>query len=273
MNKLTSIEIQHILKYLPTRKEYERILQINKKYTRAFNQLSFNPIPMRNARNLFSNVKTQHLYTKKDFKFSGFEKYVIEYDVNYQRYLKEQENKKTECKYVIYNSEERLKYGVNPPKGISKIGKSCYESCADIINFTIPKQIIQLDECSFKNCLKLTSVTLSPSITTIPYQCFFDCPQLKEVYLPSTVTSLDHNCFEKCTSLSKIDLPNHLQVIGHCCFWDCASLTSLTIPSSVILIGDFCFCRCDSLTEIRYSSQLHISNYTFYEFTGNKIEQ
>ena len=266
MNKFNSIEIEQIFKYLPTRTEYERLIQVNKKYQRSFSQLTFNPIPMRGCRNLFSHIKTQYLYTKKDLKFSGFSNYKIKYDVYYQRYLKEKDNQKTVYENVLYTNNDRLKYGSIPPEGVNKIANNCYEKCADIINFTIPNQIKELGECSFMNCFKLTSITLSTKITHIPYQCFFDCPMLKEVYLPSTVTTLDHNCFEKCTSLTKIDLPKHLQVIGHCCFWDCAALESLTIPSSVQIIGDFCFCRCDNLKEISHSRNLVISNYTFYDY-------
>ncbi|EMD48134.1 leucine rich repeatcontaining protein BspA family protein [Entamoeba histolytica KU27] len=122
---LTCQEALSILQYFTSRIDYIHFIQTTKKFRFVLEMFNSNPISLFEAKGLFTNISTQNLFTKKDRKIPGMKKYILWYDVNYTRYLKELEHKNTICKHVLYTKEERIKYGNNIPSGVNKIGSRC----------------------------------------------------------------------------------------------------------------------------------------------------
>ncbi|EKE41545.1 hypothetical protein ENUP19_0263G0005 [Entamoeba nuttalli] len=262
---LTCQEALSILQYFTSRIDYIHFIQTTKKFRFVLEMFNSNPISLFAAKGLFPNISTQNLFTKKDRKIPGMKKYILWYDVNYTRCLKELEHKNTICKHVFYTKEERIKYGNNIPSGVNKIGSRCYELCGDLNELSLPTTITSLSEGCFMSCLKLSSIILPTTLCSLPHLCFYDCPVLQHVLLPTTLTLIDDNCFQKCPSLISIQLPSHLICLGDSCFYDCYNLTSIVLPSSLTSMGDFCFSRCDNLTTVRLPSKFLFPKYTFYE--------
>jgi hypothetical protein len=191
---------------------------------------------------------------------SGTVKY---FDLNMDKTLKEEINKKTGVKekIVVKNSESNLQ-----PRLVifndKDEGKIFYSLRNDAVIFVENGQKVNKGDTLAKNCdlllgdsafflnEELISIILPKGLTRIGTIAFASCTNLARVTIPNSVTSIGDAAFRGCTSLTSIIIPNNITGIGDQAFQNCTSLSSVTIGNSVTSIGGWAFRDCTSLTSV-----------------------
>lgn len=117
---------------------------------------------------------------------------------------------------------------VEIPQGVTSIGNSAFEKCANLTSLIIPNSVTSIGSSAFRNCTELTDIIIPSSVNSIGVYAFGDCTKLTDIIIPDSITS-----------------------IGSFTFDNCISLTSIRIPSSVTSISGYTFSGCSNLTKIK----------------------
>jgi len=150
--------------------------------------------------------------------------------------------------------------------GITSIGNSAFDSCANLTSVSIPDSVTSIGVQAFDECTSLKSITIPDSVTSIRGYAFSYCTSLKSVEIPKNVTSIGKGTFYGCTSLESITIPEKVTSIGDYAFSNCISLKSIEIPDSVTSISDQTFQHCTSLTSVKMSK--NVTSIGDYAFSG-----
>lgn len=124
----------------------------------------------------------------------------------------------------------------------------------DITSIDIPNGVTRIGKSIFESCTNLTSITIPDSVTSIGQSAFSQCSSLTSITLPDSLTSIESNTFNNCRSLTSITIPNGVTRIRDWAFYSCTNLTSVTIGNSVTSISNGAFHECKSLATIDFSS-------------------
>ncbi|KAL7714350.1 Leucine rich repeat protein [Entamoeba marina] len=222
---LDSYSLLIVSKYFREEKDYINVMCVCKKFQETTEKLRFNPIPVTSMK-LFPMIQTQYLYSNDDTKIDGIDNYEIWYKVDYDTYLKFN-NENTKCHHIQYTKNNKEFHGENIPSSVTELDDWCYE------------QISELLFSGYDRTIK--DITIPNHVTHIGESCFISCSDLTKVVLSSNILHLHEGCFSCCDSLNSIEIPTTVQTFGNSCFSNCSKLTEITIPASVIDIGSDCF--------------------------------
>ena len=160
---------------------------------------------------------------------------------------------------------------VHLPDTITKIEKSAFAGCTNLVELNIPDSVKTIEPSAFDGCTSLlqiengvsyvancvigfddsvAAVTLRDGTKNILPYAFEYCNKLKSISIPNSVVSIGESAFYESTNLSYVAIDNGVTSIGESAFAGCISLTDITIPDSVTSIGAYAFRGCNSLTSI-----------------------
>ena len=290
--KLNRYCMMIISKYFNTITDYIKMEKCCKEYRGIIEQFRFNPISLKNPKNLdlFRNIQTYQFYDNPingESKDLDFLKMLVE-DEKYDHITKiaipgiidENEakralNKKGIADKKIVFTRLATKYkreGLDPNIAIlNEVDPELRreENRVLLNSIVIPTQITQLAPGCFEDVHDGTSdwkrekhwpftrIDIPSSVSEIGSSCFYNCRALKEITLPSTIHSINDKVFFNCYSLSKINLSTDLYSLGKESFYHCTGLTELVIPSSVSSMSDCCFSGCSSLSKVSIPSSIN----------------
>jgi hypothetical protein len=137
-------------------------------------------------------------------------------------------------------------------RGITKIGKSVFESCKNFTSINFSQTSIKIiDNRAFYNCINLPEINMPASITQIGDYTFSNCTSLTTFNIPESVKSIGKYAFSGCTGLTRVNLVNNgLTAIGEFAFKNCVNLTSIALPPSFIITNQNIFEGCKILLTI-----------------------
>ncbi|KAL7712613.1 hypothetical protein QTN25_009789 [Entamoeba marina] len=252
--QIDSYSMLIVSKYFYSKDDYINVICVNSKFKETTEKLRYNPIPITSLK-LFPKIQTQYLYSNKEKKIYGLNRYEIWYEITYNNYLKMKE-KGIICRHVKYTRQNVVRYGKLIPDGVTVLNLNCYSSVI-LKKITIPNCVTSIENQCFSNCSYLEDVILSNGLTTLSQSCFSRCIRLTSIDIPSSIKSLKDKCFFSCDSLKTISIPNCVTSIGSYCFHSCTSLQSIILPETVLTLQPFLFCFCKSLTNIELPSSLN----------------
>lgn len=136
---------------------------------------------------------------------------------------------------------------------LTRIGKSAFQRCGDLVSISLPDTLESIGEEAFRFCESLTSIDLSNTkLTKIEKNTFDDCFALADVKLPDTLESIGESAFSGCPITDISSLPAGLKSIGPHAFGG-TSITSIakdTFPVGVDTINSSAFGSCPLLTSV-----------------------
>ena len=171
-------------------------------------------------------------------------------------------------------------------KGITKLGKRVFDSCASLKTIALPESLKTINSWCFFGCSELGSISIPKMVKRIGERVFTACSSLATItvdeenkhfkaadnilftkdgktlvryapmspgYLydiPENVTAIAESAFNFCTRLTSIAIPDSISVLSDFCFYGCSGLEYIVIPRSVIKIANYTFSKCSSLLSI-----------------------
>ena len=127
------------------------------------------------------------------------------------------------------------------PEGTTKISRSAFSGCKDLVSVSIPSSVKEIGAYAFKDCVALTEISIPEGVTELSDNIFFGCEQLAKVTLPNTLVTIADKSFYRCVKLKEINIPESVNEIGEEAFAGCSELTSITIPAGVTKISNKTF--------------------------------
>ena len=194
---------------------------------------------------------------------------------------------------------------VDAGAGITKIGKSAFESCYNLTAVKLPDGVKSIEGCAFYSCNKLTDLTLPQALTSIGEHAFSDCDRLTGITFPKQVTSIELTAFSCCAGLAEFQvdpenpvyssdecgvlfnkdktelilapknfpygryvIPKTVTSIRSSAFSGCTRLSEVTVPEGVTSIENWAFSSCTNLAKLTLpKSVTSIAEYAFYNCT------
>ena len=194
---------------------------------------------------------------------------------------------------------------VDAGAGITKIGKSAFESCYNLTAVKLPDGVKSIEGCAFYSCNKLTDLTLPQALTSIGEHAFSDCDRLTGITFPKHVTSIELTAFSCCAGLAEFQvdpenpvyssdvcgvlfnkdktelilapknfpygryvIPKTVTSIRSSAFSGCTRLSDVTVPEGVTSIENWAFSSCTNLAKLTLpKSVTSIAEYAFYNCT------
>ena len=194
---------------------------------------------------------------------------------------------------------------VDAGAGITKIGKSAFESCYNLTAVKLPDGVKSIERCAFHSCNKLTDLTLPQALTSIGEHAFSDCDSLTGITFPKQVTSIELTAFSCCAGLAEFQvdpenpvyssdvcgvlfnkdktelilapknfpygryvIPKTVTSIRSSAFSGCTRLSEVTVPEGVTSIENWVFSSCANLAKLTLpKSVTSIAEYAFYNCT------
>lgn len=126
------------------------------------------------------------------------------------------------------------------------------ETCAfdgsSLSGIFMPDSVTKIGRSAFSYCNELLFVRISNSVTSIAEGSFFYCRNLISISFHKELIEIEEYAFCGCERLSNFDMPDHITKIGKCAFSGCKLLEKIIIPDSVAEIGKDVFEECKKLT-------------------------
>lgn len=144
---------------------------------------------------------------------------------------------------VIENSAFReckqLRY-IEWSAGLREIGSMAFESCA-ISKLILPESVTKIGKNCFQGCADLETAVLPAGLSKIPDQAFCQCTSLTAVTFPEGLTEIGKNAFNVCSQLGPIDLPAGLMKVGSYAFSGCDNMTEITLHAGITQVSGWLY--------------------------------
>ena len=152
--------------------------------------------------------------------------------------------------------------------GVTKIGKSAFESCPVLQSALFSDDIETVGECAFRECTGLTELTLE-GLTSLSAQTFEDCESLKTVSLPH-VTAIGVRAFRNCAQLTLPEINwQDVTAIGNYAFENCAAWEGDVRLPALETLGNGAFSECSLLRCVMLPEKITtLPESTFYHCAG-----
>ena len=133
--------------------------------------------------------------------------------------------------------KERIK-SIKIENGVTKIGKSAFYNCTNLVSVTIPDSVTKICSFAFSGCTGLLSVDIPESVDSIGDSAFYKCKSLKNITILGSLDFIDHHAFYGCKNLdSVIYYGNRQPEIGlyrrrslYPVFEKCSNLNRIHVP-------------------------------------------
>ena len=152
----------------------------------------------------------------------------------------------------------------NIPSGVTSIGRSAFDNCAELLEITIPNSVTSISIAAFKSCTALKTMVVPNGVTTIGYCAFYNCSSLESITLPFVGDGLSPSNYKNFSflfgaydyfdtdkyvpkSLKTVILTSPCTAIATKAFYNCNSIELLVLPNTITTIGENAFTGCDSL--------------------------
>ena len=181
---------------------------------------------------------------------------------------------------VLYSSEnelvrypEGMEYTdeYNILEGTKKIGKSAFESTANIHTINLPDSVETIDEYAFYHN-RSSYINLSENLQHIEHAAFFDCQNLLEITVSDSVDYIGDSAFGACLYMEEAILPKEVSYFGTEVFSNCGELKNVTLPENLTVLPDFTFRSCVSLKDLPDLKGVKEIAYGAFEGCGSLTE-
>lgn len=150
------------------------------------------------------------------------------------------------------------------PEGIKTIKDSCFGSCPNLTEITLPKSLLSIEAYAFYGDKKLKKVYYEGDLTSwlnlsLDYgsnPCtnlsvlYFKGAEVNHILIPESITEINDYAFSGVTSLSSVSFLGECYGIGEEAFSNCRSLESIQLPDRIQSIGENSFSFCTGLLSI-----------------------
>lgn len=125
-------------------------------------------------------------------------------------------------------------YGVLWMEGrnITSIGRSAFNGCTNLTNFSIPSGLTSVGAGAFYGCESLSRITIPSGLGILNTGVFEYCTSLTSVTIPSSVTEIGISAFAYCSGLTEVTIGSGVTEIKYGAFESCTSLESITIRAT-----------------------------------------
>ena len=107
------------------------------------------------------------------------------------------------------------------------LDQSCFASCANLTDVSIPANVIELGSGVFMQDSALVTIKLNNNIATMGTGVFKSCVKLKNVNIPTALRKIEANMFDGCKSLETITIPANITSISEKVFLNCEALKTV----------------------------------------------
>ena len=166
--------------------------------------------------------------------------------------------------YVLYSNGKLLLRGTGGTYDF-EIGKSPFHENENIRNLLVSEGITAIGNSIFERCANMTSASFPSTLKSIGNRSFFMYSQggLTELNLPSSVTKIGEKAFVN-QNVTTVTLPASLSDFGTYIFMGSQTLRRVRVECAEI--PAFCFVSCGALREMTLSRNVqkinsHIINY------------
>ena len=289
MKKIDPYSIMITSKYSETIDDFINLELCSPRFNNNLKKFHFNPISLnKKIKQYFPSLETLHLYEREENEFLDDKKIfkrIYWYEINYDEYKNNKRNESKEYKNIIYNLNDREKYGNKIPKKVNKLDYQCFYQ-SSIESITIPQHINLINYYCFEECNNLTLIEMNKNYEIFEDKIIYENNlKLNSFKLPLNIKKINDKLINKneiikyeipneiteinstfidCQFLT-IKIPKNIRKINEYSFYNCTNLKSIDISNSVTSIGNKCFYNCINLTSIQLSTSLiNIGNECFY---------
>jgi hypothetical protein len=127
---------------------------------------------------------------------------------------------------IFYDLKEKQ---IEIPKGVEKIGKDAFYSCANLRKIVMPSTLKELEGRIFYDCDKLEEIDMSKVhlLKELPEDAFCNWKNVKQIEIPEGVEKIGKDAFYRCANLRKIVMPSTLKELEERIFYDCDKLKEI----------------------------------------------
>ncbi len=101
--------------------------------------------------------------------------------------------------------------------GVTSIGDFAFNSCENLINFTIPNSVISIGKYAFCGC-NFISLTIPDNVTSIGDSAFASCQNLESVTIGAGVTTINDYLFAYNSNFKSVTIPINVTSIKRSAF-------------------------------------------------------
>lgn len=139
---------------------------------------------------------------------------------------------------------------IKMPTGLTSLGSSAFEKSGIIsVDFSACTSLNSIPESCFASCKDLTEVTLPSNLKSIESSAFEDCQNLEYVDLPEGLEVIKSAAFDD-SGLTSITIPESVKELGIGTFANCEKLEYAKLPTELEKCGIGTFMMCEELKKV-----------------------
>ena len=183
--------------------------------------------------------------------------------------------------YAFYNCYRMNYLALEEGSVLESIGNSAFNSCKQLVSFTLPESVTSVGDGAFNTCNNLTTpvynsrifakmpnnwlteehapsgvYSIPNGIVTIAGTALMSCTNLHGIVIPNSVTTIGNDAISWCSNVTSVEIPETVTSLGNNVFLGCSKLESVNIPSTITSLGSSIFSSCSALASIDIPSSV-----------------